>query len=138
MTLTLNSPITEEQYDAIMDVDFDYTDRIWFNTKHGKTIEFVKASRWIPVKTRPMDEEEKQYWEEHYGYKCGEDFDGIMFDCLMPEDGQEVWVCSIHGTVWQDTCEVDEGIGLEGNGDWYDIVAWMPFERPKPWKGEEE
>lgn len=36
MTLTLNSPITEEQYDAIMDVDFDHTDRIWFSTKHGK------------------------------------------------------------------------------------------------------
>lgn len=41
--LTLNSPITEEQWDAITDVDFDKTDRIWFQTKHGKTVEFVKA-----------------------------------------------------------------------------------------------
>ncbi len=94
--------------------------------------------RWIPVKTRPMDEEEKQYWEEHYGYKFGEDFDGIMFDCSMPEDGEEVWVCSKCGNVWQDVCEVDEGIGLEGNGDWEDIVAWMPFIRPEPYKGEDE
>lgn len=93
--------------------------------------------RWIPVKSRPMDEEEKRYWEEHYGYAFGEDYDGIMFDCLMPEDGQEIWVCSKCGNVWQDTCEVDEGIGLEGNGDWDDIVAWMPFERPEPWKGGE-
>ena len=83
--------------------------------------------RWIPVKTRPMDEEEKRYWEEHYDYAFGEDYDGTMFDCPMPEDGQEVWVCSKCGNIWQDTCEVDVGIGLEDNGDWDDIVAWMPF-----------
>jgi len=41
--LTLNSPITEEQLDAIVDVDFDHTNRIWFNTKHGKQVEFVKV-----------------------------------------------------------------------------------------------
>lgn len=42
ITLTLNSPITDEQWDAITDVDFDHTDRIWFHTKHGKDVEFVK------------------------------------------------------------------------------------------------
>lgn len=42
--LTLNSPITEEQWDIITDVDFDHTNRIFFNTKHGKTVEFVKAT----------------------------------------------------------------------------------------------
>ena len=51
-TLTLNHPLTEEQWDAITDVDFDYTDRIWFNTKHGKTVEFVKRKRgkWIFIR----------------------------------------------------------------------------------------
>lgn len=44
-TLTLNSPITEEQWDAITDVDFDHTDRIFFHTKHGKEVEFVKVVR---------------------------------------------------------------------------------------------
>lgn len=42
ITLKLNSPITEEQWDTITDVDFDHTDRIWFNTKHGKEVEFIK------------------------------------------------------------------------------------------------
>lgn len=42
-TLTLNSPITEEQWDAIADVDFDYTNEITFHTKHGKEVKFVKA-----------------------------------------------------------------------------------------------
>ena len=49
MTLTLSSPITEEQFDAITDVDFDNTDRIWFHTKHGKDVEFIKRKngKWI-------------------------------------------------------------------------------------------
>lgn len=44
MTLTLNSPITEEQWDAITDVDFEHTNEITFHTKHGKEVKFVKAS----------------------------------------------------------------------------------------------
>ena len=49
MTLTLNSPITEEQWDAITDVDFDNTDKIYFHTKHGKEVYFVKRKKgkWI-------------------------------------------------------------------------------------------
>lgn len=108
----------------------------------GKALEALgKEPKWTPVKFRPMDEEEKQsikpYLEEHYGYTLDE-CDCILFDCPMPDDGQEVWVCSKCGNVWQDTCVIDEGIGLEENGDWLDIVAWMPFERPKPYKGEED
>ena len=49
MTLRLSSPITDEQMDAIMDVDFDSTHRIWFHTKHGKDIEFWKAERVIKI-----------------------------------------------------------------------------------------
>ena len=44
MTLTLNSPITEEQWDAITDVDFEHINEITFHTKHGKEVKFVKAS----------------------------------------------------------------------------------------------
>lgn len=52
MTFTLNSPITEEQWDMITDVDFDHTDSITFYTKHGKEVEFVKrkTGKWIPCK----------------------------------------------------------------------------------------
>ena len=42
-TFTLNSPITEEQWDMIADVDFDHTNEITFHTKHGKDVKFVKA-----------------------------------------------------------------------------------------------
>ena len=91
--------------------------------------------RWIPVKTRPMTEEERQYWEEHTGVEL-EDEDAVFFDCQMPDDGQEVWVCYKSGTVSEDVCEMDDFCGLEGNGDWSDIVAWMPRIKPEPWKGE--
>lgn len=49
--LTLSSPITEEQWDAITDVDFDHTDRITFHTKHGKEVEFskVRHGKWMPL-----------------------------------------------------------------------------------------
>lgn len=52
VTLTLNSPITEEQWDAITDVDFDNTEAITFYTKHGKEVEFVKRNtgHWINVR----------------------------------------------------------------------------------------
>ena len=44
MTLTLNSPLTEEQWDMINDFDFDHTREITFHTKHGKEIKFIKES----------------------------------------------------------------------------------------------
>ena len=71
MTLTLNSPITEEQWDAITDVDFERTDRIRFSTKHGKKVEFVKAPQWTPVTERLPEEKGEylvtyhpSYWDE--------------------------------------------------------------------------
>ena len=54
LTLTLNSPFTDEDWDLITDVDFDYTSSIAFKTKHGKTVEFIKRERgkWIPMTRR--------------------------------------------------------------------------------------
>lgn len=48
-TVTLNNPLTEEQWDMINDVDFDRTDRITFHTKHGKDVEFAKVrhGKWF-------------------------------------------------------------------------------------------
>jgi hypothetical protein len=46
---TLNNPLTEEQWDMIADVDMERTDRITFQTKHGKEVEFskVRHGKWI-------------------------------------------------------------------------------------------
>lgn len=58
MTLELNSPITEEQWGILEDVDFDNTESICFHTKHGKEVEFVKRKkgRWLNIN-------ESQKWE---------------------------------------------------------------------------
>ena len=67
MTLTLNNPITEEQWDAITDVDFENTDRVWFHTKHGKDVEFVKRKKgkWLDTGS---GQECDQCHEIQYGY----------------------------------------------------------------------
>lgn len=45
LTFELHSPLTEEDWDKLTDVDFDHSDSVTFNTKHGKTVEFTKVVR---------------------------------------------------------------------------------------------
>ena len=60
LTLKLQNPLTEEQLDSLVDVDFDHTNEVYFRTKHGKEVTFVKKqpnNGWISVKDRlPEDE----------------------------------------------------------------------------------
>ena len=42
-TLTLHSPITEEEWDILTDVDLDHSPQIEFHTKHGKAVTYVKV-----------------------------------------------------------------------------------------------
>ena len=85
--------------------------------------------KWIPVKMRPMDEEEREYWEDHFGYELTDE-DAVLFDCQMPDDEQEILV-SYRKWINMDKCEIDDGCyGLEGNGDWDGVVAWMPLPEP--------
>ena len=124
--------------EAAKDVCKKYKGRGYVWTKIHSDICQLPASdvverKWIPVKYRPMDEEEREYWLEQFGYDVEYDED-IMFDCPMPDDGQEILV-SYKSWVSQDRCEIDDGYGLEGNGDWEGVTAWMPL--PEPYKGEQ-
>lgn len=71
MTLTLHSPITEEEWDLITDVDFDHTEEIFFHTKHGKEVTFVKQKKgkW---KIEEMNTFEMSYGTTGYEpvYRC--------------------------------------------------------------------
>lgn len=116
---------------------FGYVEEPWEKLMDALQALPSAQPKWIPVKTRPMTEEEIEYYGEHYGYDIEGDW-AVMFDCPMPEDGQEVWICFKSGYVAEDVCDNDDGmIGLEGNGDWDDVVAWMPKVRPEPWKEDE-
>jgi len=90
--------------------------------------------QWIPIKTRPMDEEERVEWSEKFGYDI-EYEDAVIYTSQLPDDGQEALTCSRYGNIRIDTFEQDPDFGcwFEENGDMDGIVAWMPL--PEPYKG---
>ena len=96
-----------------------------------------KKGKWIPVKSRPMDEEERAEWSEKLGYDI-EYAEAVIYTSQLPDDGQEVLTCSRWGNVQIDKFENDPDYGcfFEKNGDMDGIVAWMPL--PEPWKGEND
>lgn len=92
-------------------------------------------SAWIPVKTRPCTDEEYEDLFEPWGYDIPRE-EVKMFDCPMPDDGQEILISSKRGFVGVDICyrEEDNVISLESNEDFENIAAWMPY--PEPYKRE--
>lgn len=100
-------------------------------------------SQWIPITYRPLTGKERIALAEHYGIEYCDTAEEKAFDCPMPEDGQEILISTSWG-VAEDVADNDidgEGFicyGLEGNGDWDGVEAWMP--KPERYKkgGEEE
>jgi len=96
-----------------------------------------RQGEWIPVKYRPLTTEERIAFAKHYGVEYCDTEDEKAFDCLMPEDGQEILVSRSWG-VTEDFADNDidgEGFivyGLYTNGDWEGIDAWMP--KPEQYK----
>lgn len=89
--------------------------------------------RWIPVKTRKLTDAEEQDMLENSAY-----YFNYMFDCQLPEDGEEVLVTTSTGEVTTTTF-YDEGLDgcyfefYEDNGD---VIAWMS--KPESYKGGQE
>ena len=76
---------------------------------------------WIPITMRPIEEEEKIYYPVAT----------FMFDCPMPEDGQNILVSTKYGVEY-DTCYLDDGYYLDSDRDWEEVYAWQPL--PEPYK----
>lgn len=86
---------------------------------------------WHKIKTRPLTEKEKEYYENNYEF-----VPEFIFDCEMPDDNQEILIATKYGT-GIDTCYYDiEGSHLDCRGDWEDVLAWA--ELPKYEEGESE
>lgn len=94
-------------------------------------IEKLSKPRWIRFESRPMDDEERKYYSEHYGYDL-DDHEAVIYCCQLPEHGQEVLVCNVYGHIWIDTFDDDPdyGVGFETNGDMDGLVAWQPLPEP--------
>lgn len=95
--------------------------------KRLRAVQEAQATQgWIPFTRRPMTEEEQKDYPN-----CT-----FMFDCVLPDDGDEILV-SNRRFVWMDTfCSDIDGCYLDSNGDIDEDMAWMPL--PKPYKGGED
>jgi hypothetical protein len=84
---------------------------------------------------------ERIAFAEHYGVEYCDTLEEKAFDCPMPEDGQQILISKSWGVI-EDVAYIDidgEGFicyGLEGNGDWDGVDAWMP--KPERYKKEGE
>jgi hypothetical protein len=104
--------------------------------KELKSLKEGQNSQWIPVTYRPMTEEEVKEACEKLGVEEEflEDWEKRVFTCHLPDDEQEI-LTSRGRYVQEDICSWDEyGCGLENNGDWDGVDAWMP--KPEPYKKE--
>lgn len=103
------------------------------NTVSETQVERVNAipQEWIPITTRPMTDEEREYHREQLEYVD----DAVIFNCPLPDDGQEVLI-TVYGETELDTFYNDaiDGCYFE-NRDIEDVIAWMPL--PKPYETQE-
>ena len=96
-------------------------------------IKLLEQQRWIPIKTRPLTEEEK----EHYiSLGWSEDSLEFIYNCPLPDDGQEVLITDSMGNVELDTFYSDDGCYFENNCDADEVIAWQPL--PQPYKEEQD
>lgn len=87
--------------------------------------ETVEGFKWIPIKTRPLTEEERKENPDALSY----------YDCPLPNDGEEVFVTTFLGDVRMDVFYRDpDGSFFETYCDEDDVKAWA--RKPKPWEVE--
>ena len=102
------------------------------NTALDTVIKAAEETRWIPIKTRPMTEEEKEDFFEYADSRCDDTY--TILDCPLPDDGQEV-ILSVNGYVGTDIFCRDSAYGCYFESyDIDDVDAWMPL--PQPYKAE--
>lgn len=123
MKLIINIP--EMYYKFCIDCLFNRSNTVdQMYIANGTPYEEKPQGDWIPIKTRPLTEEEKEEYPDY----------SFMYDCQMPEDGQQILISTKYGVEF-DTCFADDGYYLDSDRDWEDVYAWQPL--PKPYKEED-
>lgn len=87
-------------------------------------IEALSEDKWIPFTRRPMTEEEQEDYPD-----CT-----FMFDCDLPEDGEEILISSGRFVSLDTFCVDADGCYLDGGDDIDEDMAWQPL--PKPYRAE--
>ena len=129
----------DEQTEINILVAHYYADHWTYGTK---TYEYEEKplgewGKWIPITFRQADDDEYEDFLERYSYIHIPREECKVYDCRMPDDGEEVLVTTSSGRVCEDTfCADPDAYGFEYNSDPDDVIAWMP--KPKAYKKEEE
>lgn len=95
--------------------------------------------QWIPITFRKANDEEyeaiRAVYRSYFSDIPREE--AKVYDCRMPDDGQEVLITTRWGAVCEDTFHADAVLsGFEYQDDPDDVIAWMP--KPEAYKKEEE
>lgn len=128
LTFRVVDKVTDENIETIKRLMKDYQPQI---------INF--ENEWIPITFRQANDEEYEktcavydsYWADLPREECK------VYNCRMPDDGQEVLITTSWGAVCEDTFHADDVLaGFEDHDDPDDVIAWMP--KPKAYKKGEE
>lgn len=57
---------------------------------------------------------------------------GLIYECPLPDDGQEVLITSKYGSVDKTTFYTDCGNYFENYEDYDEVISWQPL--PEPFK----
>ena len=112
--------ISEEEYKEVLEDTYSGTpfeNKIFTVIANGTPYEERTKSEWIPIKTRSLTEEEKEEYPDW----------SFVYDCQMPEDGQEVLVSTKWGVNIDIYCKCIDGCYFENYCDDDDVLAWMPL-----------
>lgn len=94
----------------------------------------AELDEWIPITFRQADDEEYKEFVERFDDIQREECK--VYDCRMPDDGQEVLITTSWGAVCEDTYHADDVLaGFEDHDDPDDVIAWMP--KPESYKKED-
>lgn len=102
--------------------------------RNGEPYEERKKSGWNVITKCPMDADEIADWCERLGYEIPPD-EAFMYGNL-PDEGEDVLVCTMSGTIFIDSLCWDEGCYFEDYGEMDGIVAWRPL--PEPYREVDE
>lgn len=118
LIVRVNDKVTDEHIEILKQLMKDYKPQVL-------NLEIEKTPDWIPIKMRPGTDEEYEKFCK-YGDCPREDF--RVFDCLTPDDNQEVLITTLWGDVCIDTWhnEIDCS-WFEDHEDIDDVIAWMPL-----------
>lgn len=75
-TFHLNSPLTEDDWNKIRDVELEHTERIWYSTPSGRRVDFINANVLDKIKEEII--KEADWWFQNGSNLRGQALSGVL------------------------------------------------------------